>query len=586
MLKRLRELLGRRGKSQTADDAPVQHAGDERENRVTPEVPVHAGPRAVHNPIAVADLDPDAVRIVQRLTRFDHTAYLVGGCVRDLLLGRKPKDFDLATSATPRQVKRLFRNSRIIGRRFRLAHVYFHDGKIIEVATFRASDGRDDGDSGPEEDLMIRDDNVFGTPEEDALRRDFTVNQLFYDLNSETVLDHADGLGDLRRRAIRTIGDPDVRFREDPIRILRAIKFAARLDFELEPRTRRAVVAARDEIPKAAPPRILEEILRLCRGGAAERSFDLLRDTSVWPVVLPELVPAEHADSAARTLSQGLMRGLDGRVARGEEIAGGEILAALLAPSMLRPFGWSGGRTGGARGPADPRPVIDEVLRPLAVRLRVSRRDQEIARQILATLSRLVPADRLRPAGRRALARRTVFPAALGHLEVLAVTFGGGFAASLDAWRRVDAEDHPPSEKPATPAPSETRPESGEAGDPAKRRRRSRGGRRRRRGEGAAPAPAEGTAQPAVPARSDLPPVWDDRYFFAALPSVPTDLAAPESVAPKTEEAAVPEGAPEPAEGAPRRKRRRRGGRGRGSRGRGRTEGTPSTETEPAGEDG
>src|SRR6185436_6701804 len=178
-------------------------------------------------------------------TRFDHTAYLVGGCVRDLLVGRKPKDFDIATTATPRQVRRAFSNCRIIGRRFRLAHVYFQNGKVIEVATFRARDVRDpeefvengsDGEDG-DADILIRDDNVFGTPEEDALRRDFTINALFYDVNKETVLDHAEGLADLRRRSVRTIGDPATRFREDPIRILRAIKFAARLDFVIEAKT-------------------------------------------------------------------------------------------------------------------------------------------------------------------------------------------------------------------------------------------------------------------------------------------------------------------------------------------------------------
>ena len=209
---------------------------------------VHHGPSVVHRPIPESDLDPDAVRIIRRLVRFDYTAYLVGGCVRDLLLGRAPKDFDIATSATPRQVKRLFSNCRIIGRRFRLAHVYFQNGKIIEVATFRTrdvqADTSDDASEAVDEadDLMIRDDNVFGSPEEDAVRRDFTVNQLFYDVDTGNVLDHADGLGDLRRSLVRTIGDPEVRFKEDPIRILRAIKFAARLDFAIEPTTREALL--------------------------------------------------------------------------------------------------------------------------------------------------------------------------------------------------------------------------------------------------------------------------------------------------------------------------------------------------------
>jgi poly(A) polymerase len=257
----------------------------------TPEI--HRGPEVVHHPVALRELDPDAVRIVKRLTRFDYAAYLVGGCVRDLLLERSPKDFDIATSATPRQVKRLFSNCRIIGRRFRLAHVYFQDGKIIEVATFRARDaGEGNADLADaeavepvkeaEDDLLIRDDNVFGTPEEDALRRDFTINALFYDVNAETVIDHADGLGDLRRRLVRTIGDPAIRFREDPIRILRAIKFAARLDFAIEPKTLAALRQTRNEIPKAASPRILEEFNRFCRSGAGRRSFELAFETGVF----------------------------------------------------------------------------------------------------------------------------------------------------------------------------------------------------------------------------------------------------------------------------------------------------------------
>jgi poly(A) polymerase len=234
VLKKIKALLTRgskrlRPETTKAPDTPAPPAAK-------PEpLSVHRGPEVVHHPVALQDLDPDAVRIVKRLTRFDYTGYLVGGCVRDLLLDLKPKDFDIATSATPRQVKRLFSNCRIIGRRFRLAHVYFQNGKIIEVATFRARDAADGapeaaepeapGPQGAEDgdDLLIRDDNVFGTPEEDALRRDFTINALFYDVNAETVIDHADGLGDLRRRLVRTIGDPVVRFREDPIRILRAI---------------------------------------------------------------------------------------------------------------------------------------------------------------------------------------------------------------------------------------------------------------------------------------------------------------------------------------------------------------------------
>src|SRR5687768_5240572 len=176
-----------------------------------------------------AAIDPDADRVVRKLTRAGHKAYLVGGCVRDLLVGRTPKDFDVATSATPNEIKATFRNSRIIGRRFRLAHIFF-GSKIIETSTFRANPreveeeaGEASGD-GEAQDLLIRRDNVFGTAEEDARRRDFTINGLFYDLDTGQVIDYVNGMVDLQERLVRTIGDPDIRFREDPIRILRAIK--------------------------------------------------------------------------------------------------------------------------------------------------------------------------------------------------------------------------------------------------------------------------------------------------------------------------------------------------------------------------
>ena len=228
-------------------------------------------------------IDADADRVVRKLTRAGYKAYLVGGCVRDLLVHRTPKDFDVATSATPNEIKATFRNSRIIGRRFRLAHVFF-GSKIIETATFRANP-RDEDDH----DLLIRRDNVFGTEQEDAKRRDFTINGLFYDVEREEVIDHVGGLADLEAKLIRTIGDPDIRFQEDPVRMLRAIKFAARLDFGFEPATWRALLRWRGEISKCAPPRLLEEVHRLLRGGAARRSFELLVETGTLAVLSPYL---------------------------------------------------------------------------------------------------------------------------------------------------------------------------------------------------------------------------------------------------------------------------------------------------------
>ena len=230
-------------------------------------------------------IDADADRVVRKLARAGHKAYLVGGCVRDLLVGKKPKDFDVATSATPNEVKATFRNTRIIGRRFRLAHVFF-GSKNIEVATFRANPAREDGD---DSELLIRRDNVFGTETEDARRRDFTINGLFYDVEREEVIDHVGGLADLDAKLVRTIGDPDVRFQEDPVRMLRALKFAARLDFGFEPATWKALLRWRGEISKCAPPRLLEEMHRLLRGGAARRSFELMVETGVLAVLSPYL---------------------------------------------------------------------------------------------------------------------------------------------------------------------------------------------------------------------------------------------------------------------------------------------------------
>src|SRR5436853_7702564 len=199
-------------------------------------------PRQEH-PISRNDIDPDALKVLYRLRQYNHTAYLVGGSVRDLLLGRHPKDFDIGTSAHPYQVKKLFRNCWIIGRRFRLAHVKFGP-KVIEVATFRrqvaageevVADGVPAPDpTTPEGEHLVHHDNTFGTPEEDAFRRDFTINALAYDIATFSVIDYVGGLDDLRSGIVRSNGDPDVRLREDPVRMLRAIALSARLDFTIE----------------------------------------------------------------------------------------------------------------------------------------------------------------------------------------------------------------------------------------------------------------------------------------------------------------------------------------------------------------
>lgn len=550
MLKRLRNFLRRRGTKSPFEDPSAPTA-----------VSVEKGPSVVHRPIDRSDLDIDAVKIVQRLTRFDHRAYLVGGCVRDLLLDQRPKDFDVGTSATPRQIKRLFRNSRIIGRRFRLAHIYFQNGKIIEVATFRAHDVTDgETDGRGSKDILIRDDNEFGTPAEDALRRDFTINALFYDVQAETVIDHADGLSDLRRRLVRTIGDPHRRFREDPIRILRAIKFAARLDMTIEPRTLKALEETRSEIPKAAAPRILEEINRFCRSGKARRSFEMLRETGVLEILLPEL-KAAYADDEKWKLLADLLDRLDRRYREGVEATTGEILALLLLPALRERLGWAAGAPPELPKGTDVRQIVDEPLRPMALRLRLARRDQEECRQILTTLSRLAPLRRLRRGAKLSILRRASFPRALDMLATLAAREGGDFERALDFWKQAG----PPPE--ARRKKNEPQPAGRER---SRRRRRPAGPRKSSGGRRPAPGPP-----PGVPV--------DENYFFNALPTVPdlqsddtrddrygaAELAArsgaeddPPSETGETGETAQTD---EKRPAARRRKRRRgsRGGRGR-----------------------
>src|SRR5580765_2887015 len=254
-------------------------------------------PRDEH-PISRSEIDPDALKVLYRLRQGEHTAYLVGGSVRDLLLGRRPKDFDIGTSAHPYQVKKLFRNCWIIGRRFRLAHVKFGQ-KVIEVATFRrqvaageevVQDGVPAPDpTTPEGEQLIHHDNTFGTPEEDAFRRDFTINALAYDIATFSIIDYVGGVDDLRSGIVRSIGDPDVRLNEDPVRLIRAIAIAARLDFTIEPTLLQAIRRHRREIAKSSLPRLLEEYYKILRAGSAEKAFRQLAEVGLLEPISSEL---------------------------------------------------------------------------------------------------------------------------------------------------------------------------------------------------------------------------------------------------------------------------------------------------------
>jgi len=307
-------------------------------------------------------LDPEAVKVVRRLRRAGFTAYLVGGCVRDLLLGMHPKDFDVATSAHPNQVKETFRNSRLIGRRFRLAHVFFRGGKIIEVSTFRKNPLDELADL--PQDLLIRQDNVFGNAEEDARRRDFTINALFYDVDEGRVVDYVAGKADLADRLVRTIGNPDVRMREDPVRILRAIRFAAKCGLRIEPGTLEAMRKHVAEISRCAPPRVLEELLKLLRSGASRRCLELLRDVGALRVLLPPV--AEHLERRGPAEAERHLRALDaldGHVRVGEIPSDAVLLATLLAP-LPRGKGPRGPipRPGRLQDPAFQAPALGEAV--------------------------------------------------------------------------------------------------------------------------------------------------------------------------------------------------------------------------------
>jgi tRNA nucleotidyltransferase/poly(A) polymerase len=464
-------------------------------------------PRAEH-PISRRDIDPDALKVLYRLRQFDHAAYLVGGSVRDLLLNRRPKDFDIGTSAHPYQVKKLFRNCWIIGRRFRLAHVKFGQ-KVIEVATFRrqvapgeevVQDGVPAPDpSTPEGEHLIHRDNTFGTSEEDAFRRDFTINALFYDIATFSIIDYVGGLDDLRAGIVRSIGDPAVRICEDPVRMIRAIALAARLDFTIEPKLLHAIRTHRHEIAKSSPARLLEEYYKILRAGASEKAFRSLAEVGLLEPISPELLRGAD-DALWRSL-----RELDAYRKRFESTPA-TLTNSILMGSLLVPLGIplymrrADDRPHPGQGRPEDRPLhghraasaqdhraavqdhrlessddsignaLQGVPHPTADRRRASgprlgtlplaRRDIERLRQAIGLQRRLNDLS-VSPRAQRALAHRSIFGEALTWLEV-----HGGAPEAFEHWKALLADTGN-----AEPVPDGT--------VPSVRRRRRR--RRRRR---------------------------------------------------------------------------------------------------------
>jgi poly(A) polymerase len=402
-------------------------------------------PRSAHT-LSRRQVDPDALKVLYRLHEHNYVAYLVGGSVRDLLLERRPKDFDIGTSAHPHQVKKLFRNCWIIGRRFRLAHVKFGT-KTIEVATFRrqvdaistpetelAEAGRADT-IGPDErmlsdderealetrrlrDHLIHRDNTYGTPEEDAFRRDFTVNALFYDIGTFSIIDYVGGLDDLRARIIRCIGEPDVRFLEDPVRMLRAVVLAARLEFTIDEPILDSIAFQKQEIARSAPARLLEEYFKILRSGHAVNAFTQLRVTGLLKEITPELAAA----------SEPLWKAI-ASIDRYRAKFGGApdtLTNAILAGTLLQPLGLVSRRQRFTADPLDRR--IELGLLP------VPRRDVERLQQIIGLQPRLLDTDApIRT--QRGLLHRSTFAEALTWLEI-----HGNRPEIVEHWRLLQAE--------------------------------------------------------------------------------------------------------------------------------------------------
>jgi poly(A) polymerase len=383
----------------------------------------------------------NTLKVLYRLHRSGYRAYVCGGGVRDLLMGRTPKDFDVVTDAHPAAVRRLFRNSRVIGRRFRLVHVIFQDG-VVEVSTFRK-----EPESRGEGDLLVTDDNIFGTPEEDARRRDFTVNALFYNIADFSIIDWVGGLEDLADHLIRVIGDPDIRFQEDPVRMMRAVEFAARLDFEIEADTWDAIVRHSDEILKASPARVSEEILELLRRGWSLESFELMTETGLLRPLFPAL--AGELESGDAEYFWRMLEVLDRTIQSGRSFPDAVYWSVMLLPTLVRTIEAEESVRGGRLRSAEVMGAIRDVSGPMSQRMMLPAGTRHQVEQLLDTLWRMQEA----PVERRSdwrLVLREDFPQALAVAELYALSSGKG-VDEFRAWRafaqRVRHQDAPPPKR-------------------------------------------------------------------------------------------------------------------------------------------
>ena len=443
-----------------------EHGNAIIETQETPTPALQVIPREQH-PISRKDISPNALRVLYRLREAGFEACLVGGAVRDLLVGQPPKDFDVATSATPEEVRALFRNCRLIGRRFRLAHVVFGH-EIIEVATFRANSDDGSGDRELDNGRLVR-DNVYGSIEDDAVRRDFTANALYYAIEDFSIRDYVGGFHDVQARVLRLIGDPERRYREDPVRMLRAVRLAAKLDFDIEPATAAPIPALAHLLAEAAPARLFEEILKLFLSGHGVASFEGLERHGLLDVLLPESAAAmkSNRSGALRKLVVAGLKSTDERVANDEPVSPAFLFALLLWPAYCRAL--IGLQARGMQVEEAQRRAADQVtLRQLST-VALPRRFSQPMQEIWLLQSRFGTRQRKRVFRMLAHPR---FRAAFDFLNLRLVA-SDEHAADVVFWR--EAQRQSGDELAATLDAS--RAEAGEGGDasaPRKRRRRRR----------------------------------------------------------------------------------------------------------------
>lgn len=421
-------------------------------------------PREEHI-ISRKNIDDDALKVLYRLAERNHEAYLVGGSVRDLLLGRTPKDFDVGTDARPNEIRRIFRNCFLVGRRFRLAHIVFGK-KVIETATFRRAPKPTD--VADEHGLYQSEDNTFGTPAEDARRRDFTVNGLFYDIKTFAIIDYVGGLKDLKAKLIRSIGDPAIRFQEDPVRMMRAVRFAAKLGFEICSEDIKAIRKYAPTLANASVSRLCEEVQRLFVRGATERSIRLAHAYGLLAVLLPELDAWISTSGAnANTLWRSL--GALDAYAADHEISPALAMAMLYGPMAAELMGK---RPAGKRGNERfaRRQAAEKALAPAVKQYRLPRAVWMTAADIFELAPRFSQPPREEVMRDLRFLNHPLFPECFAGAKILA-SLDLLPAAPLSAWDEAYRRNGPPSRvEEGKPLPESPNPHR----RPPRRRRRSR----------------------------------------------------------------------------------------------------------------